>query len=128
MKIKIDFKKIKKVSSFFAKYRYLLFTVFFCSSLVYSFQVIYDHTYSNLNYINYTDDVDLIMEGKGINRRMETIIDNIENRNDGFNIQSDFKYVDPFRYNIKKVEVKDTVYENNNNSVEVENIEINEDL
>ncbi|MCK5490764.1 MAG: hypothetical protein KAI67_02890 [Candidatus Pacebacteria bacterium] len=128
MKIKIDFKKIKKVSSFFAKYRYLLFTVFFCSSLVYSFQVIYDHTYSNLNYINYTDDVDLIMEGKGINRRMETIIDNIENRNDEFNIQSDFKYVDPFRYNIKKVEVKDTVYENNNNSVEVENIEINEDL
>lgn len=131
MKIKIDLKKVKKISFFFAKYRYLLFTLFFCSSLVYSFQVIYDYAYSNIRYVNYTENEgNLISEAKTINRRMQIIIENIENRNNKFDSRPDLEYVNPLRYNMKKIEVKNLDFENNNNSIIIEdkNIEISEDL
>ncbi len=127
MKIKFDKKKIKKIASVFAKYRYLLFILFLYASLVFTFKVVYDNAYLNVEFVNYKEGRnDIIIEAKKINKRIQVISENIEKRNSDLRSKTERKYIDPFKYNTREPEVESSDYDSD--SVGAENSDTRDDF
>ncbi|MCK5413045.1 MAG: hypothetical protein KAI57_01580 [Candidatus Pacebacteria bacterium] len=130
-KIKIKFytEKIKKILSFFAKYRYILFILFICLSLTFTFKVIFDNAYTNITFINYKEnESDVILEAKKINNRLQVIMVNIKERKNKFENKVDLKYVNPFKYNVSEIEIENIDLENNEDFIKDETIEVSRDF
>jgi len=125
IKIEFDTEKTKRILSFFAKYRYILFILFLCSSLAFTFKFICDYAYSDIEFIDYKEnESDVILEAKKINNRLQVILVNIEKRNYESGSKVDLKYNNPFKYNTEDIEIENTDFENNENSVKDEIIGI----
>ncbi|MCK4918973.1 MAG: hypothetical protein KAS01_01155 [Candidatus Pacebacteria bacterium] len=123
IKIKFDIEKVKKKLSFLVIYRYILFILFLGLSLTFTFKVIFDNAYANITFIDYKEnESDVVLEAKKINNRLQVIMVNIEERKNKSENKVDLKYVDPFKYNIKEIEIENINLENNENSVKNEAI------